>query len=187
MTAPVAVDTRLRASDESTGGSQDPVAAVAADFNLLSVKIEALVRARTRDPEAAADATQEAFLRLLREARAGRYPTHVHAWLYRTALNVVISGRRHAAVAERFAPALVRLDPPMPPDLLALERETAGSARAAIANLRPPARVAVVLAAQGVPGPEIAIRIGRSHAATRTLLCRARGQLRAALAPLDAA
>jgi hypothetical protein len=39
-------------------------------------------------------------------------------------------------------------------------------------------RTAVVLAAQGVGGPEIATRIGKSQLATRALLCRARRRMR---------
>jgi DNA-directed RNA polymerase specialized sigma24 family protein len=48
----------------------------------------------------------------------------------------------------------------------------------ALQRLRPDARTAVVMAARGISGREIADTIGRSEAATRTLLCRARIRLR---------
>ena len=50
----------------------------------------------------------------------------------------------------------------------------------ALAGLSLPDRTALVLAAHGATGQEIARRLGRSHAATRTLLSRARQRIRVA-------
>ena len=49
----------------------------------------------------------------------------------------------------------------------------------ALARLSLADRTALVLAAHGATGEEIARRLGRSHAATRTLLSRARQRIRA--------
>jgi RNA polymerase sigma-70 factor (ECF subfamily) len=163
------------------------VTAVTADFAALRPTIEGLVLASTRDVDVAADATQEAFTRLFREAQAGRYPDHVKAWLYRTAMNVVISSRRRAAVADRKAPHLVRLDEPSGPEEAALQHERSAALRAAVGRLAPSERTALLLAASGVTGPEIASHLGRTHGATRTLMCRARGRLRRELDLDDAA
>jgi len=52
-------------------------------------------------------------------------------------------------------------------------------------ELAPDARVALLLAAQGFSGREIAETIGRSEIATRTLMCRARLDLRRRLEAAD--
>ena len=138
----------------------------------------------TRDPELAADVTQEAFLRLVVEGQAGRFPDNVGGWLYRTSANLIVSRARRAAVARRLAPRLVEFDGPAEPDAVALLQEQQSELQAALAALAAPDRVALLMAAQGATGQEIARRLGRSHAATRTLLSRARGRLRnAAIGP----
>jgi DNA-directed RNA polymerase specialized sigma24 family protein len=58
--------------------------------------------------------------------------------------------------------------------------------RVALATLPAPDRVALLMAAHGATGEEIARHLGRSHAATRTLLSRARAHLRTAAIALDA-
>ena len=134
----------------------------------------------TRDPEVAADVTQEAFLRLFVEAQAGRLPDNVGAWLYRTSANLIVSRARHAAVEHRFAPRLVRYDGPAEPDAIAVLQEQRQELHAALATLSATDRAALLMAAHGASGPEIARHIGRSHVATRTILSRARRRLRTA-------
>ncbi|MBI3746101.1 MAG: sigma-70 family RNA polymerase sigma factor [Chloroflexi bacterium] len=132
----------------------------------------------TRNPEQAEDVTQEAFIRLLTEARAGRYPDTVRAWLYRAVSNLVISRARRAQVARRMAPRLVDLGTPDQPDAVALRREGQAELRLALTGLSSVERTALLLAASGASGVEVAAHIGRSHAATRALMCRARARLR---------
>jgi RNA polymerase sigma factor (sigma-70 family) len=134
----------------------------------------------TRDPEVAADVTQEAFLRLFVEAQAGRLPDNVGAWLHRTSANLIVSRARHAAVEHRFAPRLVRYDGPAEPDAIAVLQEERHELEAALATLSATDRAALLMAAHGATGPEIARHLGRSHLATRTLLSRARRRLRTA-------
>jgi DNA-directed RNA polymerase specialized sigma24 family protein len=50
-----------------------------------------------------------------------------------------------------------------------------------LAGLSASDRNALVLAAQGYHGPEIAASLGRTSGATRTLLCRARSKVRGQL------
>jgi RNA polymerase sigma-70 factor (ECF subfamily) len=141
-------------------------------------RIHGLALAATRDPDAAADITQDAFIRLLREIQAGRHPDNPGAWLYRTASNLIISRARRSAVARRFAPRLVHGGDRQGPEVIALEHERSQVMRDMLATLEPAERTALLLAAQGVSGEEIAAHIGRSHGATRTLLSRARQRLR---------
>jgi RNA polymerase sigma factor (sigma-70 family) len=141
----------------------------------------------TRDPELAADITQDAFLRLLNEVRAGRYPDNPGAWLYRTASNLVVSRARRTAVARRFAPRLVRHDDVPSPERIALERERSRDMERVLATLPMVERAALLMAAQGLSGEEIAAHLGKTHGAARTLLFRARTRLRRVIAERDSA
>lgn len=132
----------------------------------------------TRDPELAEDVTQEAFVKLLTEARAGRYPDRAGAWLYRAVTNLVISRARRAAVARRLAPRLVNVGAPDEPDLVAVRNEVQHELRLALATLSTAERAALLMAANGASGIEIAAQLGMSHGATRALICRARARLR---------
>jgi RNA polymerase sigma-70 factor (ECF subfamily) len=134
-----------------------------------------------RDRDTAEDILQEAFIRLIREARAGRMPREVRPWLYRVAANAAISGGRHGAVWTRLVPRLLDRREPAIPESEFLRSERDAELHDALAKLAPDARAALLLAAQGFDGHEIAASIGRSEGATRTLLCRTRAQLRLVL------
>ncbi len=135
----------------------------------------------THDREAAEDLLQDTFIRLIREARAGRMPDDVRPWLYRVAANAAISRSRRGAVWHRLVPRLVDRGEPVRPDGEALRVERDAGLQTALAELAPDARAALLLAAQGFDGREIAASIGRSEGATRTLMCRSRVQLRRVL------
>ena len=139
------------------------------------------LRSLTRDEAAAEDLVQEAFLRLAREVASGRTPDCVSAWLFRVGRNLATSRGRRATVAARYAGAL-----PVPagveaPDALAIRDEQARAVRAAMASLPDDHREALLLAAEGYRGPEIAARLQRTPLATRALLCRVRGHVRVQL------
>ena len=144
-----------------------------------------LVRS-TRDATVAEELLQETFLRLTEEARNRRPPELVRPWLYRVASNLVISRGRRQGAAQRWLERVGRDPNDMSgeesPETGVLRRERAGALGAALARLAPDARVALVLSSEGFSGEEIAGTIGRTHAATRTLLTRARIQLRTDLA-----
>jgi DNA-directed RNA polymerase specialized sigma24 family protein len=59
-----------------------------------------------------------------------------------------------------------------------LRRETNSALLAALATVPSDARAALLMAAQGFSGREIAEAIGRSEMATRTMMFRAREKLR---------
>jgi len=137
----------------------------------------------TRDPDEAADLVQEVALRLLIEARADRAPDRPAAWAMTVGRNLAISRARRRLTAER---SVDRLAPPtaMPsPEGAALERERDAALAGALREVSSADRQAVVLAAHGYRGREIAAQLGRTELATRALLCRARGRLRAQLDP----
>jgi len=134
--------------------------------------------ASTRDAAVAEDLTQEAFVRLLMEVQRGRTPDDIGAWLHRVAQNLAMSRGRRLSVAMRRSGELVSRDLAPSPEQEAVAAEQHSSLRVALAELPAAERDALVLAAHGYRGSEIAASIGRSDGATRTLLCRARSKLR---------
>lgn len=133
----------------------------------------------TRDRALAEDIVQEAFVRLLSEQAAGGMPGRPRAWLYRVAANLLTSRGRRQRVAEHWQPWVATDElSDLGPDGIVLARERHGDLADALALLTPAARAGLVLAARGYSGREVAATIGRTDAATRTLLCRARGRLR---------
>jgi RNA polymerase sigma-70 factor (ECF subfamily) len=135
-----------------------------------------------RDPETAEDLVQEALLRLMVETDTRGAPDNVRAWLHRVIANLAISMGRRATVSRRYAGALVRRDEPATPEAIVLGLEARSALVAALGTLPEGARTALVLAASGYPGAEIAAAIGRSDTATRTMMSRARLKLRGSLA-----
>ncbi len=145
----------------------------------------------TRDPEVAEDLLQEAFLRLTREARADRLPDNTRAWLYRVGANLATSRGRRLAAAARGIARLGRPPSLLPSENLPeqgyLHREGRADLMRVLADLDPAARAALLMASEGFSGADIAAAIGRSEAATRTLLCRTRLRVRGRLESPEAA
>lgn len=152
-------------------------------YEAHAAELRGFARARMRDSSAAEDIVQELFLRLSLETQVRQYPRRPRAWLYRVAINLIVSRHRRAAVAnrqadrERFDMAI--LDSPET-SFLATERWR--SLNLALDAARPDGRQGLMMAAEGYSGREIALALGRSEAATRTLLCRARKVVRRELA-----
>jgi RNA polymerase sigma factor (sigma-70 family) len=136
----------------------------------------------TRDRDAATDIAHEAYLRLTREVVAGRTPANPGAWVYRVGLNLAFSRSRHLGVVGRLTPSIEPVPQEDVPEQMVLQAERARALRRTLAQLPPVERHAMVLSAEGYQPSEIAPLIGRSPAATRTMLCRARAKLRAKLA-----
>ena len=144
----------------------------------------------TRDPEVAEDLLQEAYLRLTREVRADRTPDNVRAWLYRVGANLAVSRGRRLSAALRGIVRLRSTDAPttttLTPEAGYLQREGRAALVGVLADLDPGARAALLLSSEGFSGAEIATAIGRSEAATRTLLCRTRVRVRSRLESAEA-
>jgi RNA polymerase sigma factor (sigma-70 family) len=138
--------------------------------------------ALTRDREAADDLVQEAFARLINELQKGRQPENVQAWLFRVCSNLVVSGARRRNVAQRFISQITPHDTEVDAEYETLRREMSGELLDALARLSADARVGLVMAAHGFSGREIANALGRSETSTRTMMFRAREQMRVILA-----
>lgn len=139
----------------------------------------------TRDSAVAEDVVQDAFTRLSVELQAGRAPDNISAWLYRVVANLAASRGRRIQVAVRHAGRIAAGERAAAAETVVLDAELARAVGEALGTLSPVDRRAVLLAAHGYRGPEIAALIGRTEGATRTLLCRARARLRARLTEWD--
>ena len=132
----------------------------------------------TRRVDVAEDLAQEAFLRLAQEIDAGRSPDDPGAWLRRVGTNLAMSRGRHLQVVDRREGELPRPAEPASPEDLVVKDELTAAVGVVFAQMSPVEQRALALAAHGFAGCEIAVSLGRTPAATRTLLCRARAKIR---------
>ena len=139
-----------------------------------------------RDREIAEDLVHEAFVRLIVEIDGGRQPLNVRAWMYRVIANLAVSRARRAAVAQRQLGELLDRRTEGGPEPLFLENERRSDLEMVLGELGADARTALLMAANGFNGLEIAEAIGRSANATRSMMCRARLQLRERLVEMEA-
>src|SRR4051794_36690104 len=160
--------------------ADDDVASIPALYASLRTQLMTALMASTRDQPMAEDLVQEAFIRLVHEARSGRMPQQPGAWLYRGANNLAISQARKASTLRRLQPRLVGPigDDDSSPERRVLDREWAEGCAEALDAMPPTTRRVMLMAAAGMPRRTIALRVGRSDGATRTLLCRGRARLR---------
>lgn len=173
----VFVELRSRADDRAA-----VVDIVSGAYDAFERALYAFALGLTRSGTAAEDLVQESFLRLVREVQAGRPPDNVRAWLYRVCANLATSRGRRATVATRYLPFLASREVGETPEARHLRLELGAELTAALAELSHDERQGLLLSAGGFHGPEIAEIIGRSHAATRTMLTRARMKVQARLA-----
>ena len=139
-----------------------------------------------RDREIAEDLVHEAFVRLIVEIDGARQPLNVRAWMYRVIANLAVSRARRAAVAQRQLGELLDRRTEGGPEPLFLENERRSDLEMVLGELGADARTALLMAANGFNGLEIAEAIGRSANATRSMMCRARLQLRERLVEMEA-
>jgi len=159
---------------------------VAATYDAHQRELYSFALRTARDPEVAEDLVHESFVRLIVEVEAGREPTNVRAWLYRVIANLAVSRARRAAVAQRQLGELLDRRTEGGPEPQFLEQERRSDLDLVLAELGEDARTALLMAANGFSGLEIAEAIGRSANATRSMMCRARLQLRERLSSMEA-
>jgi RNA polymerase sigma-70 factor, ECF subfamily len=151
---------------------------VMAAYDANQRRLTSFAYALTRDADVADDLVQESFLRLVKEHAAGRQPENVTAWLFRVCSNLATSRGRRGTVARRFLERGPSQDVEVAAEVEMLRHEMSEALVAALAILTDEARTAVVMAAHGFSGREIAESLGRTETSTRTLMFRARERLR---------
>lgn len=155
---------------------------VVSAYEAHHAEVFAYLARATRDPSVAADLLQETYGRLAKEAHDGHAPLQVRGWLYRVATNLAMSSSRRQTTAQRWLGRNGQkeregMTAPSPEAGVPGEERAADLERA-LEGLSADARLALLLSGVGFAGEEIAEAIGRSAAATRTLLCRARTRVR---------
>ncbi|MFI5261219.1 MAG: RNA polymerase sigma factor [Candidatus Limnocylindrales bacterium] len=138
--------------------------------------------AAVRDAALAEDLVQETFLRLVRELDAGHRPANPPAWLFRVCANLVTSDARRRGVVAHLGSPVAPFDAAVSAEDETMLRADWQALQRGLRALPTEARRAVLLAAEGRRGREVADAIGHTESATRTILFRARRTLRASLA-----
>ncbi len=139
----------------------------------------------TRDGDLAHDVVQETYIRLQREVMRDREPREMRAWLFRVGRNLVIDRGRRQQLAERLQDRLLveTIAPSAEDECLA--REARRELDIMLAQTSAQNRTALLMAAEGYSGAEIALAVGLSHGAVRARLTRARSRLRTQLQPVS--
>lgn len=136
-----------------------------------------------RDPELAADLTQDAFVKAYRAYDSLEKPENARAWLYQIAHRVALDDLRRKRIV-RFVPLVGETRTTAPSaEHLVMEARLSGELQRALERIPERQRAALLLAElHDLTGLELAATLGVSHVAARALLTRARESLRVALA-----
>jgi RNA polymerase sigma-70 factor (ECF subfamily) len=136
-----------------------------------------------RDPELAADLTQDAFVKAYKAYDALQKPENARAWLYQIAHRVALDDLRRKRIV-RFVPLVGESRNTAPSaEHLVMEAHLSGDLQRALEKIPERQRAALLLAElHDLTGLELAAALGVSHVAARALLTRARESLRQALA-----
>ena len=141
-----------------------------------------------RDPEVAADMTQDAFIKAYKNYETLEKPENARAWLYQIAHRVALDEIRRRKII-RFFPWTGESHGSAPSaEHLVMDARLSGDMQRALARIPERQRAALLLAElHDLTGLELAAALGVSHVAARALLTRARESLRQALAAERAA
>lgn len=141
-----------------------------------------------RDPEVAADMTQDAFVKAYKHYPSLEKPENARAWLYQIAHRVALDEIRRRKIV-RFLPWTGESRGAAPSaEHLVMDARLSGDLQRALERIPERQRAALLLAElHDLTGLELAAALGVSHVAARALLTRARESLRQALAAERAA
>ena len=136
-----------------------------------------------REPELAADLTQDAFIKAYKNYETLEKPENARAWLYQIAHRVALDEIRRRKII-RFFPWTGESPGSAPSaERLVMDAHLSGDMQRALARIPERQRAALLLAElHDLTGVELAAALGVSHVAARALLTRARESLRQALA-----
>ena len=170
-----------RRSDEA------PEVAFAQLFDEYSAPIYNYVLRMVSDPDRAADITQDTFIKAYRKVDSVNEATSTRSWLYRIATNTAIDDMRRRRMVTRLGdhqPGIAdRADTRPGPEAQVMASTLDERIQRALMTLRPNHRQCLLLSdLEDMGAQQIGEVMGLSYAAVRMLLCRARGEMRRALA-----
>jgi RNA polymerase sigma-70 factor (ECF subfamily) len=171
-----------------TWDRDEAAAFVEALFAKHQSEIYAYLLRMMRDPEVAADMTQDAFIKAYRNYETLEKPENARAWLYQIAHRVALDEIRRRKII-RFLPWTGESRGAAPSaEHLVMDARLSGDLQRALERIPERQRAALLLAElHDLTGLELAAALGVSHVAARALLTRARESLRQALAAERAA
>ena len=151
-------------------------------FARHNAEIYAYLLRMMRDPELAADLTQDAFVKAYRNYETLEKPENARAWLYQIAHRVALDEIRRRKII-RFLPWTGESPGSAPSaERLVMDVHLSGEMQRALDRIPERQRAALILAElHDLTGLELAAALGVSHVAARALLTRARESLRQAL------
>ena len=158
-------------------------------FEEYSAPIFNYVLRMVGDHDRAADITQDTFIKAYRKLDTVTEATSTRSWLYRIATNTAIDDMRRRrmlvrAVDDEDQPAFANEPDRGPgPEAQVMAGTLDERVQRALMTLRPNHRQCLLLSdLEDMAPQQIGEVMGISYAAVRTLLCRARGEMRRALA-----
>ncbi len=135
------------------------------------------------DRDRAEDITQDTFVKAYRKLESLTDETSTRSWLYRIATNTAIDEMRRRRFFFTTPTPADRPDSDSGPEARAMAGTLDVAIQRALLRLRPNQRQCLVLSdIEDMSGQQIAEVMGLSYGAVRTLLCRARGEMRRQLA-----
>jgi RNA polymerase sigma-70 factor, ECF subfamily len=165
----------------------DREAAFARLFDEFSAPIYNYVLRMVSDADRAADITQDTFIKAYRKLDTVTDAAATRSWLYRIATNTAIDDMRRRRMVSPMrddAPAFANRPDPRPgPEAEVMAGTLDERVQRALMTLRPNHRQCLLLSdLEDMSAMQIGEVMNLSYAAVRTLLCRARGEMRRALA-----
>jgi RNA polymerase sigma-70 factor (ECF subfamily) len=162
-------------------------AAFARLFEEYSAPIYNYVLRMVADADRAADITQDTFIKAYRKLDTVTDTSSTRSWLYRIATNTAIDDMRRRRMVTTMAddePTFAnRADHRPGPEAEVLAATLDERVQRALMTLRPNHRQCLLLSdLEDMSAQQIGEVMDLSYAAVRTLLCRARGEMRRALA-----
>lgn len=156
-------------------------------FDEFNAPIYNYVLRMVADADRAADITQDTFIKAYRKLHTVTDPASIRSWLYRIATNTAIDDmrrRRNVTPMPDDAPTFAnRADDRPGPEAEVMASTLDERVQRALMSLRPNHRQCLLLSdLDDMSAQQIGEVMGLSYGAVRTLLCRARGEMRRALA-----
>jgi RNA polymerase sigma-70 factor (ECF subfamily) len=156
-------------------------------FEEFSAPIFNYVLRMVADADRAADITQDTFIKAYRKLDTLTDATSTRSWLYRIATNTAIDDMRRRRMVTTMSddqPVFAnRADHRPGPEAEVMATTLDERVQRALLTLRPNHRQCLLLSdLEDMSAHQIGEVMGLSYAAVRTLLCRARGEMRRALA-----
>jgi RNA polymerase sigma factor (sigma-70 family) len=156
-------------------------------FEEYSAPIYNYVLRMVSGADRAADITQDTFIKAYRKLDTVTDTTSTRAWLYRIATNTAIDDMRRRRMVSPMgddAPSYANRPDNRPgPEAQVMASTLDERVQRALLTLRPNHRQCLLLSdLEDMSAHQIGEVMGISYAAVRTLLCRARGEMRRALA-----